>query len=487
MRHGLDALVLGLLAAGGGVFLATSSGCGDRPRPRNAVLVVLDTARADRLSLYGGPRPTTPVLERLAREGVVFEQAVTNATWTLPAVSGLLSGRYPSGAVFKRGLRVSLVEDLRAAGWATAAITEGGYVSRAYGIDRGFQTFREHAHGIVPVGSSTEADTPQDEHGPQDPQADLPPIEPGREIERTFEQAGQWLADHGRDGPFFLMVHTYEPHAPYLRNTFTAGMDRGGLPESFKVVTAAVIRSGAFTLSDAAIAYIQALYDGGLAEADRYLGQLLDTLDELGLADDTLIVVTSDHGEDLAERDPPWPGSHGYALYDELSLVPLILYDPTRRYPSNRIRTQVRTIDTMHTVLDLLGVPVPGKAGGRSLLPVMLGDEIVDRPAFMRLRRDPKGTRREMYGLRAGGRKLIVEVKDPDTGLGGGLSFFDLVKDPRELDDRGLESSPRVARMRNQLRHIRRAVDFEGLPDFRATLDAPDSLSDQLRALGYVE
>ncbi len=152
------------------------------------------------MSLYGGPRPTTPVLDRLARDGVVFEQAVTNSTWTLPAVSGLLSGRYLSGAVLKRGLRVSLVESLQAAGWATAAFTEGGYVSRAFGIDRGFQTFRELAHGIVPIGAPTEADVPQEEHGPDVEPSDPPPVEPGSAIEQTFELAGQWLADHGRDG-----------------------------------------------------------------------------------------------------------------------------------------------------------------------------------------------------------------------------------------------------------------------------------------------
>jgi arylsulfatase A-like enzyme len=439
------------------------------------------------MSVYGGPRPTTPVLDQLARDGVVFEQAVSNSTWTLPAVSGLLSGRYLSAAVLKRGLRVSLVEDLRAAGWATAAFTEGGYVSRAFGMDRGFQTFREQAHGIAPILAPPEAEAPKDEPGPAASQADLSAVEPGRAVEETFELAGQWLEDHGRDGPFFLMVHTYEPHVPYLRHTFTSGMDRGGLQESFEVLSAAVVRTGALTLSDAAIEYIRALYDGGLAEADRHLGRLLARLDALGLADDTLIVVTSDHGEDLAERDPPWPGSHGYALYDELSLVPLVLYDPTRRYPLKRVRTQVRTIDTMRTVLDLLEVPVSGKVGGQSLLPVMLGDEIVDRPAFIRLRRESKGLRREMYGLRAGARKLVVEPRDPDTGAGGRVSFFDLNKDPGERDDLGLESSPRVARMRTQLRYIRAAVDSEGQPDFRAKLEAADSTVDELRALGYVE
>jgi arylsulfatase A-like enzyme len=233
--------------------------------------------------------------------------------------------------------------------------------------------------------------------------------------------------------------------------------------------------------------YVRALYDGGVAEADRYVGVLLATLEEAGLSEETAVIVTRDHGEELGDRDRNNPGLHGHSVYDEVSSVPLIIYDPTRSYPPRRIDVQVRAIDTMHTVLDLLGVPGPEGSDGRSLLPVMLGEESADRPAFIRLHEHPKLSRRDMYSLREGMRKPIVIPSDPRRPGRPGVAFFDLEADPRERVEAGDREPERRAAMLSRLTRIRQELEAEGLPNFRPVPTAPESLQDKLRALGYLE
>lgn len=135
-------------------LLAAASGCaGASPRPAGAVLIVLDTLRADRLSAYGNPRPTTPHLDALAARGVLFEQVVSYTAWTLPSMAAMLSARYPTAAVYDGQLRASLVETLRAAGFETAALTEGGFLSRFFGMDLGFGFFHEGEGPVKLVAS----------------------------------------------------------------------------------------------------------------------------------------------------------------------------------------------------------------------------------------------------------------------------------------------------------------------------------------------
>jgi hypothetical protein len=195
-------------------LLLPSAGCGRNERPRGIVLVVIDTLRADHLSAYGNPRPVSPHIDALARNGVLFEDAFTHAPWTLPAFVGLLSGSYPSRRVFDRRLEVSEVEALRDAGFATAAFTEGGFVSSYFGIDRGFQTFEAREAAVHLQGADV---------------AERPGAPGG--IEHTFAAAGAWLRAHsGRR--FFLMVHTYEVHVPYLQTDLAQGLPRGTLPHA---------------------------------------------------------------------------------------------------------------------------------------------------------------------------------------------------------------------------------------------------------------
>jgi arylsulfatase A-like enzyme len=453
------------------------SGCGAPDPPRNAILIVLDTLRADRLSVYGHSRQTTPVLDDLAARGVLFESVVSNSSWTLPALTGLLTGRYPTAAEYSSGLRYSLVEKLNDAGWRTAAFTGGGYAGAQYGLELGFDEFHEQdpVH-IRAFGQSTSSEASQDD-----------PVQRDEGIAELFGHAEKWLDENHAD-PFFLMIHTYEPHTPYERLIYAEGMDRGILPETYGVVLAAMASKGhpGFQLSQTELSYIGALYDGGVTMSDRHVGRLLAKLEALDLADDTLIVVTSDHGEDLGERSPPRPGNHGHALWDPLILVPLIIFDPTRSYPLGRVTAQVRSIDSLPTVLDLLDVPGAIRGTGRSLAPLMRGEEKRDRLAWAVL--DPRlnADRPVQYAVRSATHKLIVTAKPLEDDIRS-VELFDLVADPGERTDIAAEAGDQVDVLMPPLERLRKRLEAGGSPYYKRKGMLSPAATERLRELGYIE
>lgn len=447
---------------------AVLPGCDTPSRPTHAVLIVLDTLRPDRMSLYGAARPTTPRLDALSEEAVVFDQVVSNASWTLPAMAGLLAGRYLDADVMDERLRVSLVERLQAAGFRTAAFTEGGFVSRRFGFGLGFDDFAER-YFRRPFSGAASGEARRR----------------GTEIEETFAAARAWLSEQG-DAPFFMFVHTYEPHTPYVRRTYAEGLDPDGLGDEFSVISAALITQAGEPMSVARQEYVSALYDGGVHTADRYVGELLDHIDALGLGDDTLVIVTSDHGESLGTRVPAHPGNHGHALYDELMLVPLIVYDPVTAYPVRRVSEQVRSIDTMPTLLDLLGIDAGGadsSRSGRSLRPLMEGRADAPRPAWMRVSGGAFDASVDLTGVRIGGHKLVVERAGDEEHV----SFFDLRADPGELRDLSVARASDAAALREKLEALRGEIEARGVAGLRVDEETAGEQADQLRALGYIE
>jgi len=446
--------------------LAWSLGCEPAPERRlqGAVVILLDTVRPDRLSAYGHDRPTSPHLEELARGGVLFEQAVSTSSWTLPAVVSLLAGRYAEAGVYGGGkLLSSRVEQLQDAGFATAAVTEGGYVSAHFGFDRGFDSFEEQ-EGEIRLFTQEGAGG-----------------KGGGGIEQTFARAIAWLEEH-RNEPFFLMVHTYEAHTPYRRLHFTEGGHRGKLDETFSVTDVDRILEGELRLGQRERDYIGRLYDGGLLEADKHVGLLLASLDALELSERTLVVVTSDHGEDLGGRHTRFAGEHGHTLYDELVRVPLILYDPAEPRPDRRISTQVRIIDVLPTVLELLEVDAPEVGDGRSLVPVMDGSERVDRPALLKLWERSGGKPPSRFGIRSGSHKLVVNRKHarPAAPM---LELFDLRVDPGEGQDVAAEFPEQTRELRTQLGAWTRKLAGVEPPE---GVELPAELRRRLQELGYL-
>jgi arylsulfatase A-like enzyme len=435
---------------------------------QGAILVLIDTVRADHLSCYGYPRTTSPAIDRLARNGIRFERVIANSPWTLPSVAGLLSGQYPE-RVFDRRLKSSLVERLAAAGVVTAAVTEGGYVSRMFGMDRGFSSYGEE-QGVVQLLRPGQRQDPNPPGG----------------VENTFARAKEWLRMHKQDR-FFLFIHTYEPHSPYTNHDFTSGMDAGRVGPVFGTNNIIPrLQKGELSLSKPELEYVTALYDGDIRNADRHLGSFLDYLAELELDERTLVVVTSDHGEELGDQYPSRTGDHGHSLLDPLLLVPLVIHDPVNSWAVQTVTPQVRLIDVMPTIADLLQVPLEGNIDGRSLVPMLEGSEREDRLA---LAGQPKyGSRR--IGMRHLGYKYIATI-------GPGRGGHPLLPEPadRQLYDLGSDPIERnnLVQQRRELAEMLHAElerhhgELSGMVDPGPEEEMDPAVLERLKSLGYVQ
>lgn len=313
--------------------------------PTSLILVSLDTVRADNLSLYGYERPTSPRLDRLGEESLVFTRALSASSWTLPSTATLLTGLLPAqhGAVHWTkqlpGEVVTVAERLRQAGYRTAALTDGGFAGYPWGFAQGFDRY-----DVTPgVSWATEQ----------------------KDVARTFRDAADWVRTN-RHRPFFLFLHTYEAHQPYLAregfaDPFLPPGERGD--ETLSMVS----NPNENDLSEAELHRMVALYDGEIARADHYLGGFLDALEEAGLAGDVAIVVTSDHGEEFLEHGDL---EHAFGkVFDANVRVPLVVRAPGVETAPRRVHAPVSGIDVAPTLLALAGLP-HDDLPGRSLLDV---------------------------------------------------------------------------------------------------------------------
>jgi arylsulfatase A-like enzyme len=430
--------------------------------PLGAVVFLLDTVRADHLSCYGYERPTTPNIDELARKGVLFRQVTSYSPWTLPSVAAVLAGDYPP-RVFSADMEMkrSLIEEFATAGYRTAAFTESSFVSRRWGMDRGFHHFYETEYAKLVELS-------------------------GSDIEGTFESARRWLEEN-HSTPFFLLIHTYEAHMPYSNRDFVEAQDGGRIGPSYELAFLDSVRNGEVVLTRAEREYIRALYDGDILSTDRYVGRFLEILEDLGLRNRTVVVVTSDHGEEMGDEFELFIGGHGHSMRDNLLMVPLVIHDPTRAFRERRVDVQVRLIDVLPTVADLLGFEISAPIAGRSLVPLMSGSETDHRVAMSGENRH--GPAR--ISIRDGSYKYIATIEQDPKESGADVivvppvQLYDLRADPSE-DVNLAGTRPRVAR-RLAVALARWYNGLGGTPVEVKPGTLDEKLRGQLRALGYVD
>ena len=384
-------------------------------RPPNIVLIVVDTLRADRLSLYGHPRQTSPQIDAWARRrGVTFETVVAPSPWTLPSHASLFTGldAVRHGLNFNDPVPPSLpllARRLREAGYATRAVTGGAYLSSHYGLDQGFDVFRYF--------SAKNED--KDE-----------------ELVQGIDQTLAWLDELPE--PFFLFLHTYEVHAPYTaRQPYfdqlnsrpdlppdPVGIDREppSVDNGFQPQRYLVRRDEQREkLSEDWYARLGDLYDSGIAYADAQLGRLFERLKED--EDRALVALTSDHGEALGEHGQV---SHA-ALYDFNVLVPLVLAFPDGRLSGTSYPEQIRLVDLPPTILETAGLAVPASLDGVSLIPVLAEEATVPREAWSYAALDNVG-----LALRFDNRFKAVFSNSPWLPGAGQQTLYDLQADPDE-------------------------------------------------------
>jgi arylsulfatase A-like enzyme len=454
-----------------------------RPGEFNVLLISFDTLRPDHMGCYGYSRDTTPNIDKFAEKGLLFTQAISSSSWTTPAHYSLFTGLNPSAHGNRRTFAESFSSDrtlasmLRENGYYTIAVTGGGSVSSQFGFGNGFDIYREYAsmeHGSDPARFADHED----------------------DTKKIFDTALEWLEDN-QDTRFFMFLHHFEAHMPYEDRRYLS--DEG---------------------VESMIERRVALYDGDIARADSFFEQLMAKLESLGLISNTIIVFLSDHGDEFDEhynesdivrtthkKTIPLPEpdeiipeiatvDHAHSLYDELIRIPLIIYVPGFEPPERILGNQVRMIDVMPTLLDLLKIGCDVPMQGTSLLELMRdGEREVDPPAiseFTDIGPERKSIRKDGY--------KYVWVENPEATRYYTLrdinrfELFDLNSDPEEktnIYERAKQMGGQFHRTLVEEIDASLAINETLRPDYNPsegeTPEIPEDVRKALKGLGYLQ
>jgi arylsulfatase A-like enzyme len=457
----------------------------------NIVLVVFDTARRDRFGCYGYPKPTTPTVDSLAREGLVLETMISNAPWTLPAHGSLFTGLYPSehgaqwqtGPALRDSVGVTMAEFLGGLGYDTWCVTNNGLISSKTRLARGFDT---HVTRL-------------------DLEKGLPRV--ARRIPKALfggDSGGRivngWMREHlpKAKRPTFLFVNYMECHwayAPPPRFARRVGGPRHGAVSGLRYRTSDAVKRGPWEAIARAdrdeLDRLSTLYDGELANVDHHLAQLLDTLETTGhLQQPTLVIVCSDHGEHIGEHGL---ADHHAALDDLLVQVPFVAWGPGI-VGAGRSADTFEFVDVLPSMLELLGHTMPDPLGSRRR-GVFTGKGDGNQVSFSEWRAWPDGeakrlaTRNPSFDFTHLRRDLVAARDDRFKlvrSADGSRSLFDLTADPGETTDRTAEHPEDALR-------LGQALDVEiakwsGL-DAETTEVSPEEQAEieaRLEELGYI-
>ena len=443
------------------LFAALVVGCGDssdsssigltpgQAQP-NVLFVSIDTLRADALGSYGNARDTSPNIDALANRGVLFEDPTTTTSWTLPSHLSMFTGLSISAhgicddRIYQGVTRGEiefplrgrfLSERLAERGYATAGFHSWKYLEAEYGFGGGFDTYER-------IGTTVWSDP--------DRRAKFEALYTGGETEQLREwmeaepeafddhaptghlvvdRSLEWLAGHQAtraEDPFFLFVHLFDSHNDYLP---PEGFDRFMTDYQGPVDGSDVAGPNSKVLPDMPpqdLERLEALYHGEVAWVDHQLGRLFEQLEEAGLAENTLVVLTSDHGEEFFEHGHKIHRTH---LFHESVHVPLVLSWPGSLPSGRRVEGPVGVVDIVPTIAELLDLPVPERLSGRSLVPAIEGAPLeteVYLSELMDFSEDDANPRR-LVALREGPAHWLLRIESDGTQ---DLRLFDRRRDP---------------------------------------------------------
>jgi arylsulfatase A-like enzyme len=445
----------------------------EEERP-NVLLISIDTLRADRLGCYGYPRPTSPAIDAMAAEGARFANALAQSNWTLPSHYSMLTSLYPgahgvnpdrwqlagvrgSHETFRirgSGRERTLAERLRDAGLFTAAITESGWVDAKFGFDQGFASYVAHADD--------------------------------RLADATQRMTLDWLRAH-QTLPFFLFVHTYQTHQPYHQPPpyDTLFVDPAHLGYALPGVRLSMqaldrFKDGTFPPTAGDRDAFSGLYDGEVRYVDAFVEALLAELENTGLDRRTVVLLTSDHGEEIFEHGN---FDHGKTLYDEVMRVPLILWGPGRIPAGKVVDAPVASLDVLPTLVELAGGTLSGQGAdgdvqGRSLIPFLTDGSPEHRVLFA------EGWADESVPLTSvwdGALKAVFHGAELETA-----ELYDLRRDPGETVDLSSDRPDDVDRLRRRVAEWRRENERIQEEIGEATAGIDEETEERLRALGYL-
>lgn len=440
-------------------------------KARRVILVSIDTLRADHLGCYGYQRETSPHIDLLASDSVTFLNTYAASPWTLPSHVSLLTSLhgvhhqvYYDDESMDPSI-ITLADVLRQQNFYCAAFTGGGFVSSIYGFSKGFDSYSDDAGSVFRQDSA----------------------------EHLFRLVSEWLEYH-KEKSFFLFLHTYQPHNPYAcpypyKTMFT---EEGAQWRHLDLTGHLGGKPGIFQeLTDSERRNVIGLYDGEIRYTDECLiGPLLERLKEIGIYDRTMIVLTSDHGEEFYDHGG-W--GHGHSLYDESLKVPLVIKFPESLYRGQRVSSIVSLVDVFPTILQEMGVDASSlDIDGRSLFPLIKRKEKGDREFLADIASNVLDSHiPQRIAVNRGKEKLILNKKFTQEDLDFFLApppsldpveMYDLSQDPQErlnVANRRPELASRIIAKINQ-------VYQEAKKRKTKKLEIDEELRKQLRALGYI-
>jgi arylsulfatase A-like enzyme len=477
--------------------------------PQGVILIIADTLRRDHLNLYGYGRETAPNLARIASEGTLFRDNTAQATWTKVSVPSIMTSLYPTShrvADFTDRLSAeatTLAEVFRDAGYATVSYSSVLFNGRFTNLHQGFEELHE-------AGSAGRSPGDRDT---------------SKTAREYVDRLSHWLEDH-RDVPFFASLHVFDPHDPYEPyrpyNTLWANPAHGeehkrNLEKVRKVIADPLMRRFGMPSRDELAAagldpkeYVSRdidWYDGSIRGLDVEIARLQERLRGLGLSDKTLIVFTSDHGEEFLDHGRMF---HGQTVYGELTGVPLAFHRPGQVPGGAVIDETVQNIDIMPTILELSHLPVPERAQGHSLLPLFAAarDRAKGAAASNEIRElagkygwsgypavsekkltthgggpPPRGV--ESYSIILDGWRLIHNRQRAE-GMAE-FELYDHVRDPLGTKDLSSEHPDKVRALSAKLSDWYAKTSASQLPKTDTTKGIAKEELDRLRSLGYIQ
>ena len=414
--------------------------------PTGVILILADTLRRDHLDMYGYERSTAPFLTQLAGQGALFLDNVSQGSWTKVSVPSMLTSTYPTsnGIVSARDRLpdsvTTLAEAFQQDGWATFATSSVFFTGKLSNLDQGVDVLHERSS----VGEL--------------------PHEPSKTARTFVDRLTGWLEER-RGGRFYAMLHVFDPHSPFEPYQPYEGLwsEPGAKKEHERVLETVrewqeendedpspmppekdLVAAGVDV--EPFVAREIDWYDASIRAMDVEIGRLFERLDELGLADDTLVAFVSDHGEEFLEHGRHF---HGESTYGEMTNVPLFLWGP-RWVPSGTVVEEtVQSLDLMPTLLELAELPIPDQVQGRSLMPLVRGEGgWVPRPALSENRiadfeREPDPDEIESFSIVYEGYRLIRNGRRPEGHPE--FELYDHVADPLNRNDLAGERPELVA------------------------------------------
>ncbi len=432
----------------------------------NAILIITDTLRADHVGAYGSISTKTPGMDRLAKDGVVFERAFSQSSWTRPSIATILTSLYPAShkVMYKTDLLpdgVSTVaETMRDAGYRTVGYVTNINVAPSFHFDQGFQEYHYLA--------------PEFFFGAGDSASKLALYSGMRLLRERFLSKQKFVQNYYQDAqtvngaalpwidrsskqPFFTLIHYMDPHDPYFEIPYNG---------------VAVARVDTPNPDPSQRDRLERLYASNVEYMDRFIGNLVEALKAAGVYDNTMIVLVADHGEEFYEHKGWW---HGTTLYDEETHVPFLVKLPKNAKAGTRVKSTVQLLDVAPTIVAACGVPTPQCFQGRDLF------SDAKAPVAFYAQEDHEGN--VLESVRSDRWKMILANEGNPRGLAP-LELYDMQADPGESRNLAGEQPEVVARLKDDLEHLRTFAKSGAVTGQSGALD--NASKERLRALGYV-